>query len=609
MLRPISLGCAILWILFIPFHLADLLPEIRTQVIVLDVLMFVIPLVLYAALRKDAVSVLWTGPVAVFLASTNAAGVSVVYWLAGQDFQSFYIAIIIIAAGSLILILMTRWFMVSSAIALVAWAFVANHHASGSELVNLSFLQAAAILVGVTTHITRTRFTSRIFAYQQRDKGREAALQNLLAETESARRELDLRVAERTHELQGAYDDLRVQVEGGARLEAERRSLEDELHHAQRLESVGQLAGGIAHDFNNLLTVIGGNIDLVLELAETLDDAYRACLEDARGAAERAAELTTELLAYSRKQPVVLATLQPVEIIQGMRSMIEQAATENIDLEIALGPIQSSVRAGRGQIEQVVMNLVLNACDAMPGGGKLKLELDEVDQCPIAPPSVGPARPFVRLRVSDTGCGMDEKTQEKVFEPFFTTKDLGKGTGLGLSVVHGIVKQHEGHLALESTPGKGSTFSVFLPGATEGETHEAPGPSLRLHDSTAPVPALTILLVEDEAAVLRFTKMLLEQLGHRVLTAESGTAALGVAGNFEGEIHLLLTDVLMPGIKGAELAGKLKLVRPATRVLYVSGYTDPKAVEDLNLQADMAFLQKPFTLQNLGAKIRELMAS
>jgi signal transduction histidine kinase/CheY-like chemotaxis protein len=607
MLRPISLGCAILWILFIPFHLADLLPEFRTPVMVSDILMFLIPLVLYAALRLDAVSIRWTGPVVVSLASTNVVGVLVVYWLAGLDFQSFYIAIIIIASGSLIL--MTRWFLVSSAIALVAWAVVAIRHSSGSELANLGFLQAAAIMVGVTTHITRTRFTKRIFAYQQRDKGREAALQKLLAETESARRELDLRVAERTHELQGAYDDLRVQVEGGARLEAERRLLEAELHHAQRLESVGQLAGGIAHDFNNLLTVIGGNIDLVLELAETLDDAYRVCLEDARGAADRAAELTTELLAYSRKQPVVLATLQPVEIIRGMRSMIEQAATENIDLEVALGPIQSSVRAGRGQIEQVVMNLVLNACDAMPEGGKLKLELDEVDQCPVAPPSVGPARPFVRLRVSDTGCGMDEKTQERVFEPFFTTKELGKGTGLGLSVVHGIVKQHEGHLALESTPGKGSTFSVFLPCATEGESREAPGPSRRLHDPMATEPALTILLVEDEAAVRRFTKMLLEQLGHQVLIAESGTAALGVAKNFEGEIHLLLTDVLMPGIRGPELAGKLQSVRPATRVLYVSGYADPKAVEDLNLQVETAFLQKPFNLENLRTKIRELMAS
>jgi signal transduction histidine kinase/CheY-like chemotaxis protein len=428
-----------------------------------------------------------------------------------------------------------------------------------------------------------------------------------LAETDSARRELDARVEARTRELRLAYDDLRVQVEDSVRLEAERRALEGDLHHGQRLESIGQLAGGIAHDFNNLLTVITGNMDLVLQMGGSIDETQRSCLQDARAAADRAADLTTQLLTYSRKQPVVLTTLSPARVLDGMRSMIEQAATENIDLELGIGALDGLVRGGRGQLEQIVMNLVLNACDAMPSGGKLKVELDEVDRCPSSPPGEEASGPFVRLRVTDTGCGMDEETQEKAIEPFFTTKALGEGTGLGLSVVHGIVEQHGGHLILESVPGAGSTVSAYLPAVSGGVNKESERADQSPRDPEEVELALTVLLVEDEAAVRRFTKVLLEELGHSVLTSEDGGQALALAESFDGDIDLLLTDVMMPGMIGTELAKKMKLARPSMRVLLVSGYTDPTGVADLEDQVGVAFLQKPFTLKSLRGQIQVLM--
>jgi signal transduction histidine kinase/CheY-like chemotaxis protein len=604
-LRPLSVGLAILWALFIPFNVVDLPRETRTPVLLHDFVMVAASLGLYFLIRKDRVPIRWAGPVMMAMACVLASNVLLTFWLTERDFLSFYIGIILIASGNLILT--TRWFAGAGILILCAWAFVVSQHVSGGQLAHLVFLQVASILVAVTIHFTRLRFIGRIFELRQRDKEREEALQGVLSETELARRQLDQRVADRTRELQSAYDDLTSQLEESVRLEEERRVLEAELHHAQRLESVGQLAGGIAHDFNNLLTVISGNMDMVLDAHDRIDETHRVCLEDARAATGRAAKLTTELLAYSRKQPIVLEAIDPVETIQGMRSMIERAATENIELEVVLNPIERSIHVGQGQIEQVVMNLVLNACDAMRMGGNLRIELDQVDACPASGPQ-GAERsgPFIRLRVMDNGCGMDDETQGKVFEPYFTTKEKGKGTGLGLSVVHGIVNQHQGHLALESTPSAGSTFSVYLPSIARGEPRQSLEAASPLDDA---VVTETILVAEDEVAVGRLSKMLLEKIGYRVLLAESGAQALELARQYEAEIHLLLTDVVMPGMLGPELAERLRRVRPATRVLFVSGYTDPEILPDLNLREGVAFLQKPFTLNSLRLKIRELLVS
>ncbi len=603
-LRPLSVGLAILWTLFIPFNIVDLPDSARDAVVAHDVVMVLTALGLYFLLQKDRVPVRWANALAALLACGIASNILLAYWLTGRDFLSFYISIVLIAAGNLIL--STRWLVAVGVSILSAWTLLTLPQVSSNELANLVFLQVAATLVAVTIHLTRIRFTGRIFELRQRDREREVALKKALSETEFARRELDQRVADRTRELQSAHDDLTAQFEEGIRLEAERRALEAELQHAQRLESVGQLAGGIAHDFNNLLTVIGGNMDMVLDTAGSVDEVQRTRLKDARDAADRATELTTELLAYSRKQPVVLEAIDPRKTIRGMRSMIERATGENIELQTELNPIEGSVLAGRGQIEQVVMNLVLNACDAMAAGGRLRIELDQVEKVRDPLASVESNGPFIRLQVIDTGCGMDDSIRQKVFEPYFTTKETGKGTGLGLSVVHGIVKQHRGHLTVESAPLRGSTFVVYLPCVQSPESVEVSAVSRVSEDSAA---TETILLAEDEAAVRRLSKTLLEKMGYQVLAAEDAQEALDIAQGYEGEIHLLLTDVVMPGMQGPELAEQLKRTRPGIRVLFVSGYTDPSIFAGLDLSEGRSFLQKPFTLKVLESKVRQLLLS
>ncbi|MEE2704198.1 MAG: ATP-binding protein [Myxococcota bacterium] len=453
----------------------------------------------------------------------------------------------------------------------------------------------------------RTREDHRLRVEHQAEQLRERQhqLEIALEDAGGARRALDRRVAERTAELQRAHDRLSRELEERTRMEQERRMLEAELQHAQRLESIGQLAGRVAHDFNNLLTVIGGNLDLVLEGHGSMTETQRTWLREAQAATDRGVSVTGQLLAYSRKQAVVLQSLEPRAAIEGVRQMIERAAGEKIRLEIEVADPVGKVRAGRGQLEQVLMNLVLNACDAMPGGGTLRIEVEEVASAPRSGSSQQVAeRPHVVWRVSDTGRGMDEETRSRVFEPFFTTKSWGKGTGLGLSVVHGIVTQHQGRLEVESRPGKGACFSIYLPVAQAepaGASHAtAPGAPKSSQGET-------ILVVEDERAVRRFTSSLLERLGYHVLAAESGEQALVVADKHPGPIDLLLTDVVMSGLQGPELATQLLELYPKTRVLFVSGYTDPERFVDLGLNEQRSFLQKPFSIHVLERRIRDLL--
>ena len=434
---------------------------------------------------------------------------------------------------------------------------------------------------------------------------RQGQLEVALADADDTRRALDLRVAERTLELQTAHDQLSRELGTRSRIEEERKLLEAELQHAQRLESVGQLAGGVAHDFNNLLTVIGGNVELVLDSPGSMTETQLSWLSEAQGATERAASVTGQLLAYSRKQAVVLETLEPLSVVEGVRRMIERAAGEQIRVEIETQGLVGKVRAGHGQIEQVLMNLVLNACDAMPGGGTLRLEVTEVRTLPSSiTKSAASAKPHVALRVSDTGGGMDEATRDRVFEPFFTTKGPGKGTGLGLSVVHGIVTQHHGFLEVESSPGKGSCFSIHLPVV---EADPAWPPDVRASRTQESGRGETILVVEDEPAVRRVTSGLLENKGYYVLIAESGEQALEVAENHTGSVDLVLTDVVMPGLQGPELASSLLELHPGAAVLFVSGYTDPERLVDLDLNECRSFLQKPFSSEALEREVRNLL--
>jgi PAS domain S-box-containing protein len=384
----------------------------------------------------------------------------------------------------------------------------------------------------------------------------------------------------------------------------ERKSLEAQLRQSQKMEAIGQLAGGIAHDFNNMLTVINGYGELML-LSLPVEDPHRVSVEQIRQAGERAATLTRHLLAFSRKQVLQSKVLDLNAVVANMDTMLQRVISADIDLLTILSPGLASVKADPGQIEQILMNLVVNARDAMPEGGRLTIETADVvldSDYARRHVDVSPGR-YVMLAVSDTGCGMDKKTQARIFEPFFTTKEEGKGTGLGLSTVYGIVKQSGGNIWVYSEPGRGTTFRIYLPRIEEAaeavEPDKAPEP--------LPSGSETILLVEDNAGVRNLAKKILQAHGYKVLDAAEGEDAFRLSGQHKGLIHLMATDMVMPEMSGRELADRLKPSRPNMKVLFMSGYTDKAMLHQGELDPGMAFLQKPFTPQTLARKVREVL--
>ena len=388
-------------------------------------------------------------------------------------------------------------------------------------------------------------------------------------------------------------------------MEKERRQLEEKLRQSQKMEAVGQLAGGVAHDFNNVLTAILGYGSL---LASRLapDAPGREEVDEILHASERAAALTRQLLAFSRRQVLKPVVLSINELIANFEKMLGRLIGEDVNLIARLDPSLGNVRADRGQLEQVIMNLAVNARDAMPDGGRLTIETANADLDESYAQQHVPVEPgrYVMVALSDTGSGMDEETQARIFEPFFTTKEKGKGTGLGLATVYGIVKQSGGYIWVYSEPGKGTTFKVYLPRAEEAAAESAPPPS----DSLPRVGIETILLVEDEPAVRNLSRRVLEERGYRVLEASSGKEALERIRGEEGRIHLLLTDLVMPEMGGTELASRLEVEDPTMRVLFMSGYTDDAVVRNGLLGSGRAFLQKPFTPAMLVRKIRDVLA-
>ena len=386
----------------------------------------------------------------------------------------------------------------------------------------------------------------------------------------------------------------------------QRKALETQLGQSQKMEAIGRLAGGLAHDFNNLLTAILGSTDLLLEMLGS-EHPGREDVDVVREAALRAAELTRQLLAFSRQQVLTPRVLDLNALVADVEKILRRLIGEDIELQTALAPALSAVRADPSQLEQVVMNLAVNARDAMPHGGKLTIETANVELDAAYAREHPPVAPgcYLLLAVSDTGTGMDAKTKSRLFEPFFTTKERGKGTGLGLSTVYGIVKQSGGYIWVYSEPGHGTTFKIYLPRveAKVETAAPAPGPAGSLGGSE------TVLVVEDHGEVRRLTQKVLESRGYTVLVSANGPEALRVAAQHAGPIHLLVTDVVMPGMSGRELGLLLAPRRPEMRVLHLSGYPDESIVHHGVLEPGLAFLQKPFTPEGLARKVREVLDS
>ena len=379
---------------------------------------------------------------------------------------------------------------------------------------------------------------------------------------------------------------------------------EEQLRQWQRVEAIGRLAGGVAHDFNNLLMTIKGCSELLLGGLDQ-SDPRRDEVEEIRKAAERATALTRQLLAFGRRQVLQPQVLDLNEVVANMDRMLQRLIGEDIQLLTVLDRELWPVKVDPGQIEQVIMNLAVNARDAMPGGGKLTIEtanvvLDEGYARRHVSVKTGPC---VMVAVTDTGCGMDKEIQSHLFEPFFTTKKTGEGTGLGLSTVYGIVKQSGGNIWAYSELGQGTTFKIYLPRVEEAVKTYRP----KTAAAVSPGGSETILLVEDEEAVRTIVSKILQNRGYTVLEAHHGNEALQICEHHEGPIHLMVTDVVMPQVSGRELAERLTLLRPEIRVLFMSGYPDNAIVHHGVLGAGTAFLQKPFTLNALECKVRELL--
>jgi len=402
-------------------------------------------------------------------------------------------------------------------------------------------------------------------------------------------------------------DGAALSLLGIARDITERVALEQRLHHTLKMEAVGQLAGGIAHDFNNLLTAVQMHVDLLLSALDE-HDPRRADVDEIRRSAERAAGLTRQLLAYSRRQVLQSEVLDLNLIVRGADKLVRRLIGEDIRVVTHLAPSLGLVRADRGQLEQVIMNLAVNARDAMPEGGTLTMttqdrQLDPADVIPSIEHSSGGAGPYIELTVSDTGVGMDSETRGRLFEPFFTTKDVGKGTGLGLSTAYGIVRQSGGVIWVESEPGHGATFHVALPrvDAVAAET------AVVRSRARAATGRETILIAEDEPSVRAAGRTVLQRLGYRVLEAADGDAALQIASAHSDAIDLLFADVVMPKMNGRALAEELMRRQPTLRVLFTSGHTDRSIVQQGVLEPGLAFLAKPYTSHELGEKVRETL--
>jgi len=384
----------------------------------------------------------------------------------------------------------------------------------------------------------------------------------------------------------------------------DRRGLEEHLRRAQKMEAIGQLAGGVAHDFNNLLMVIRGHVELLLN-RPGVDAGVAHNAEAIQKASDRAAGITQQLLAFSRKQVLQARVIEMRTVVKDIANLLRRLLGPMVDFRLQLPAEPLWVRADESQLEQVVLNLAINARDAMPNGGTVTAILDHVtgDSTVVRRRPGMPEADYIRLRVIDTGTGMDAATQARIFEPFFTTKEFGKGTGLGLATVYGVVKQSDGWIWVDSTVGIGTTFEIFLPAVKE------PDPETSKKENTGKETggSETILVVDDEEGVREVATQYLSSHGYSVLAAESGARALELAAAHRGTIHVLVTDAVMPGMNGPALAKTLLGERPETKVLYMSGYAEDTSLLEEARDRGEGFLQKPFGLDTLAQRLRDLL--
>jgi PAS domain S-box-containing protein len=420
--------------------------------------------------------------------------------------------------------------------------------------------------------------------------------------------ELEMRVNERTADLTRAVASLEAEIAERKQAEQALHETEDQLRQSQKLEAIGQLAGGVAHDFNNLLTVIMGYGGLLLSRAK-LNEGERDQMEEINKAAHRASALTRQLLAFSRKQVLQPEVLDLNSLVEGTGKMLRRLIGEDVEVITSLKPGVGKINADPGQIEQILMNLVVNARDAMPSGGKLTIETANVELTnTYADMHIAVQEgSYVMLAVSDTGTGMDAETQKRIFEPFFTTKEVGQGTGLGLSTIYGIVKQSGGNIWVYSEVGKGTTFKIYLP-LFHSDCKEQASANEQSEGREEPATE-TILLVEDDQALRKLAREILEERGYRVLVAQNGEDAVEISRAHAGPINLLLTDVVMPRMNGKQVAESMSPKRQEMKILYMSGYTNRAIVHHGVLESGTKLIEKPFTAEALTSKVRHVLSN